>query len=546
MNQPMSLTRRLLYCSLSACLVCFSFPSFLDKSLNPTTAFFAWFALVPFFLALRGAKPKLAALLGFVFGFIQFGGILYWIAILQAAEYLSGLGWAVLVFYLSLYFALFGLFYSFLTARLKISGVWIAPFLWVGFEYLRGSRPWGGFNWGEIGYSQAPYPVLLTFSTIAGVYGLTFLIVWVNTLLAKAVETKSLTQNNFDTEISGWPRWAYFVLPLSVLLLVIAWGGYENYKTVLRKAGTVALLQPSIDQTIKWSKANETATYDKLEKLVRQAQENHPDLIVWPETAAPDYLLLMPRLMERVRNIVAGSKTYNLVGCLDAVRKTPEEVSYFNACAHFSPDGKTLGVYHKRHLVPFGEFVPFQKYLTFLGPVVGNLGDFDSGDRYENFQTAHFSYTPMICYEVVFPDDARRALLTKADALVNISNDAWFGWTASPYQHAMMAVVRAAEERKPLLRSANTGISLIADPLGTVLTSSHIYDEQVLTGDVWVTTDGPTLYARCGNWLPRLCLIVFFLFVLRALTIKQKRLSVTLELKPEFVLGEKEESNHDL
>jgi len=546
MNQPISLTRRLLYCALSAGLVCFSFPNFLDKSLTPSTAFFAWFALVPFFLALRGAKPKLAALFGFVFGFVQFGAILYWIAILQAAEYLSGLGWAVLVFYLSLYFALFGFFYSFLTDRLKVSGVWIAPFVWVGLEYLRGSRPWGGFNWGEIGYSQAPYPALLTFTTLGGVYGLTFLIVWVNTLLAKAIEPKPVVQNSFELEVSGWPRWAYFILPTAVLMMALTWGAYVNHKTVLKKAGTVVLLQPSIDQNIKWSKANETATYDKLEKLVGQAQITHPDLIVWPETAAPDYLLLMPRLMERVHDIVAGSKTYNLVGCLDAVRKTPEEVSYFNACAHFSPEGKPLGVYHKRHLVPFGEFVPFQKYLTFLGPVVGNLGDFDSGDRYERFQTGRFSYTPMICYEVVFPDDARKALATQADALVNISNDAWFGWTASPYQHAMMAVVRAAEERKPLLRSANTGISLIADPLGDVLSSTHIYDEQVLTGDVLVAPNGPTLYARWGNWLPRLCLIVFLVFVLRALTVKQKRPTVTLELKPELVLGDKEDDKHDL
>ena len=113
--------------------------------------------------------------------------------------------------------------------------------------------------------------MLLTFTTIAGVYGLTFLIVWVNILLAKAIENKSFPQNSFAAEVSGWPRWAYFVLPISVLLLVMVWGEYVNHKTVLKKVGTVAFLQPSIDQTIKWSKANETATYDKLEKLVGQA-----------------------------------------------------------------------------------------------------------------------------------------------------------------------------------------------------------------------------------------------------------------------------------
>ncbi len=535
----LSLTRRFFYCALSACLVCLSFPSFFEKTLTPATAFFAWFALIPFFLALRGAGPRLAALLGFVFGFLQFGGILYWIAILQAAAPLNGLGWAALVFYLSLYYALFGALNSFITRRLKIAEVWTAPFLWVGLEYLRGSRPWGGFNWGEIGYSQAPYPSLLAITTLGGVYGLTFLIVWVNVLLSKGLAPKD-SANIEERKVLGWPRWVYFALPLMSFLLAAGWGFFQVQNTSLRKAGTVTLLQPSIDQTIKWSKANETATYDKLEKLVGEAQLTHPDLIVWPETAAPDYLLITPRLLARVSDIVARSKTFHLIGCLDTTRDKNGGVHYFNAAANFLPDGTPAGMYHKRHLVPFGEFVPFQKYIKFLGPVIGDLGDFDIGDSYQKFQTAAFSYSPMICYEVVFPNDAREAVLSGADALVNISNDAWFGWTASPYQHAMMAVVSAASERKPLLRSANTGISLISDPLGRILSSTHLYEDQVLPGDVWVDSDGPTLYALWGNWVPRLCLLLSAFFMIAAL-IKRKSIAPTMvePIPPE-------EEKHDL
>ena len=541
----LSLTRRFFYCALSACLVFLSFPSFLEKTLTPPTAFFAWFALVPLFLALRGAKPRLAAFLGFTFAFVQFGGILYWIAILQAAQNLSWLGWAALVFYLSLYFALFGALNSLVTRRLKISEVWTAPFLWVGLEYVRGSRPWGGFNWGEIGYSQAPYPCFLTLTTIGGVYGLTFLIVWINVLLSKVLESKDLAVNIEERKISGWPRWVYLVLSLTTLLLALVWGFFQVQNTSLRKAGTVALLQPSIDQTIKWSKANETATYDKLEKLVQEAQLTHPDLIVWPETAAPDYLLLIPRLLNRVHDIVAQSQTYHLIGCLDSTRDKNGEAHYFNAAAHFLPDGTPAGMYHKRHLVPFGEFVPFQKYLTFLGPVIGDLGDFDIGDSYQKFQTSAFSYSPMICYEVVFPNDAREAVLNGADALVNISNDAWFGWTASPYQHAMMAVVSAASERKPLLRSANTGISLISDPLGRVLCSTHLYEDQVLPGDVWLVSDGPTLYARWGNWIPRFCLLLSAFFIIGALVFK-KRAPRVMENLTIIETTEPKDQNHGL
>ncbi|HJT24819.1 MAG TPA: apolipoprotein N-acyltransferase, partial [bacterium] len=171
--------------------------------------------------------------------------------------------------------------------------------------------------------------------------------------------------------------------------------------------------------------------------------------------------------------------------------------------------------YHKRHLVPFGEFVPFQKYLTFLGPVVGDLGSFDSGDSYGRFQVRGFSYTPMICYEVIFPGDVYRAFQTGADALVNISNDAWYGRTASPYQHAMMAVVRAAEEHKPLFRAANTGICLATDPFGRILCSSRLYEETWLPADVLLDKSSlKTPYSRWGNWLPRLCWVVVALLAL--------------------------------
>ncbi len=181
-------------------------------------------------------------------------------------------------------------------------------------------------------------------------------------------------------------------------------------------------------------------------------------------------------------------------------------VHYYNAAVQFDPRGKPEGVYHKRHLVPFGEFVPFQKYLAFLGPVVGDLGNFDPGENYVKFQVRGFSYTPMICYEVIFPGDVEKACRTGADALVNISNDAWYGRTASPYQHAMMAVVRAAEERKPLLRAANTGICLATDPFGRVLCSTNLFETTWLGADVLLATRAHrTLYSRWGNWFPCFC-----------------------------------------
>lgn len=520
MKIRLSFSRRLLLCLTSAVLVWFSFPNFISKTLTPPTAFLGWVALIPFFLALHKTTPRQGAWLGWVFGFAQFGGILYWIAFLEAAHYLSGPAWAALVLYLSLYFLVFGWGYRWLTEKVG-NEQWTAPFLWVALEYVRGSRPWGGFSWGELGYSQAPYPVVLTFTTWAGVYGLTFLMVCFNLWITQWV-IQLLTPKEKETSDRRISTWVGLGVPLAALAVVLVVGETEIKGSLLQKAGTVALLQPSIDQEVKWSKPNETTTYHNLGRLVQDASTAKPDLIIWPETAAPSYLLWNRMDLDRVLSIVRRSKTYHLVGCLDAVKMKNGTLHCFNAAVQFRPDGKPNGIYHKRHLVPFGEFVPFQKYLTFLGPVVGDLGNFDSGNEYVKLRTEKFSYTPMICYEVIFPGDVERAFQTDADALVNISNDAWYGRTASPYQHAMMAVVRAAEEGKPLLRAANTGICLAADPFGRILCSSRLFENTWIPADVLLAPTKPrTLYSQWGNWFPRFCWLVVAVMLLVSLLKKK-------------------------
>jgi apolipoprotein N-acyltransferase len=518
MNLSLSMRNRLILCLFSALLVGFSFPNFLEKTLTPPTAFLAWVALIPLFLSLQGVKPRQGALLGWIFGFAQFGSILYWIAFLEEAQYLSGLAWAALTLFLSLYFLIFGLIYCFVIERLKMSGVFIAPFLWVALEYIRGTQPWGGLPWGELGYSQAPYPPVIVFTSFAGVYGLTFFMVWFNASLAHAwslyfahKKEKPAEMGIRSTNVSRFsprPRLVLLALPLLILALILAAGAIQISRTPLRKVGTAVLLQPSIDQSLKWSKPFENSTYSVLAQLVEQDRENPPDLVVWPETAAPSYLLWSQGALEKVVSIVKRSGAFNLVGCLDMRQDDKRGILAYNAAMYFDPKGRPVGAYQKRHLVPFGEFVPFQKYIKFLGPVVGNLGNLDVGVEYKSFRNAAFSCTPLICYEAIFPADVRKALHTRAEVLVGISNDAWYGKTASAYQHAMMAVVRSAEERRPLLRAANTGISLATDPFGRILVSSGLFERTSVKTDVLVAERNKTLYFRLGNWLPGLCWIV--------------------------------------
>jgi len=351
------------------------------------------------------------------------------------------------------------------------------------------------FRGGQVGYACAPYPAVLTFTSWFGVLGLTYFIVWFNSSVAKGIHL-----GWFQNEKRNL-KWilTYFLVPAGIL------GGVELCGVVeishpCKEVGTISILQPNIDQSVKWDKKYETNTFNEMQNLTQQASTKKPDLILWPETAAPSFLLWSSDDLTRVKNMVFKSNIPALVGCLDLWRSGIQMETAFNAAIHFDSTGKPVGLYRKRHLVPFGEYVPFQKYLLFLGPVVRDLGNFEPGSVYCRFTAGKFSYTPLICYEAIFPQDVRLALQTGADVLVNISNDAWYGRTASAYQHAMMAVVRSAEERKPLFRAANTGISLITDPYGRLLDQTPLYQEAVLTGNVLVSSES-SWYYRFGNWI---------------------------------------------
>lgn len=482
-------------CLLAGLLTALAFPNALQKTLHPPFAFLAWFSLVPFFHALRGASPALAARLGYLFGFAHLGAILYWIALLEEAQYLSLPAWTILVGYLSVYFAAFGWLLNWSKGRLGNLGPWSAPVLWVALEYFRGSRPWGGFGWGELGYSQAPYPILLRSTTLAGVLGLTFLMVWCNACLEEA----------YARWRAGDRDLAPLRLPALVVGAAIAWGAIGTSGSKFPVLGKAALLQPSIDQAVKWSPENERATYSILGDLSREGAKTKPSLIVWPETAAPTYLLSDASVLQRVRGIVKGSGASHLVGCLHQEARASGPPGQYNAAVLLDPGGSSRGFYGKIHLVPFGEFVPFQEQLSFLGPVVGELGNFTRGPSHRSFEVEGFTFAPLICYEAVFPWDVRGASRTGAQVLVNISNDAWYGRTASAYQHALMAVAACATVRKSLLRSSNAGICLATDPDGRISGSTELYERRALGVEVKAAPGGSTFYERWGDWLPVGC-----------------------------------------
>ncbi len=461
----------------------------------------AFIALVPLLLGIRGESPARAFCWGSLAGVVFYLGSISWVTKTMTAygglsAPVSALVLLALASYLALYVGLFCFGAS------LISGVaWpldlLAPAaLWVGLEYLR-TYALTGFPWALLGYTQYRNTSLLPIAAVTGVYGLSFLVVLVNIALA---------------QLGARPRGSLrTVLLAGAVAAALVW----SPKLLSPSPGSgdpggeieVALVQGNIDQALKWNPTMQAATIDLYRRLSLEAATRSPALIVWPETAAPFFLRYEPALRGRVLDIAAETGSYLLVGSPDAEPALAGggRERYRNSAFLISPERALLGKYDKIHMVPFGEYVPLKSVLFFVHKLAHGIGDFEGGRNYTIFQLPAGRFGATICYEVIFPDQVRRYVKEGADFLVNITNDAWFGRSAAPAQHLAMAALRAAENRRYLIRSANTGISAIIDPEGRILQASDIFVPAVVSGRIRPQR-GETFYTRHGDLFAWLCI----------------------------------------
>ncbi|MCD6586204.1 MAG: apolipoprotein N-acyltransferase, partial [Desulfobacteraceae bacterium] len=187
---------------------------------------------------------------------------------------------------------------------------------------------------------------------------------------------------------------------------------------------------------------------------------------------------------------------------------------FYNSAYLVTPDGDISARNDKVHLVPFGEYVPFKKWLPFINHLVAQVGEFKAGKKGDTLKWAPADIGVLICYEVIFPELARESVANNAGLLVNITNDAWFGNTSAPYQHFSMAVFRAVENRRSLIRAANTGISGFIDPAGRILKQSALFEDAALTCSVPVIKNQTTIYTRYGNLLVLGCFIALSFIII--------------------------------
>jgi apolipoprotein N-acyltransferase len=454
----------------------------------------AWLGLAPLCWSLNRTKTlRGATAAGYAAGFVFYAGLLQWIdttcrtAGLSAS--LSAAAWLALAAVLALHWALFGLGIGVLRRLYGElpAAAWAA--WWVGIEWL--SVRWTTrFPWGLAGYTQWRTALLLPTASVFGVYGLSFFVVAVNAAAARAVT--GLRAALSEVVWTG-----------TLAAVFVGLGAVLGPRVDAPVADTlVSIVQGNVDQYRKWDAKFEQEILTNYADLV-QTVNSSSALIVWPESALPGWYD-DARYSSWLSAVAKKSQTYHLVGVVTRLAGQPR-----NAAVLISPEGDTVGYYYKRQLVPFGETVPFEKWLGKYIPVLNELGHITPGvEDQPPLRNFWGTFTVGICYEAIFPHLFRQRATEDARLLVNLTNDGWYLDTAGPYQHFEMAVLRAAENRAYLIRAANTGISALVDPFGRVVARTRIGERTVLAAKFSMTQarQGPTFYAMFGDIFPALCL----------------------------------------
>ena len=437
---------------------------------------------------------------------MYFVGTIYWTSTVvatfgQLPVPLAGLAMLLLAGYLALYPAFTALITAHLIARVGAPALFMAPAAWVATEFLRGYI-FGGFPWVPLGNSQVTVLPVAQLASVTGVYGLSALVAFVNAAIAFAMLT------------GGRSRVKAIAAAAVLLLSVGVWGAWRIRDGSLTREGTpirVGLVQGNIAQTLKWRPDQARTIFTTYIAMTRDVVRRGAEYVIWPESSTPFTFESHPEGEREMRALAREVAVPILFGSDQTVVESPPDSElHYNAAFQLAPDGSTLAVYRKIHLVPFGEFVPLADVLTFFPPLVQTLAGFapfTPGKTMIMLPVDRHKASTAICYEVVYPSLVREAVVNGSELLTTITNDAWYGHSSAPYQHFELASMRAIEHGRYLARAANTGISGVVDPYGRVIARSAIFEQVGLVQEVRFLT-GRTIYTRFGDLVAYLALAV--------------------------------------
>jgi apolipoprotein N-acyltransferase len=475
----------------------------------------AWIAPALILLAARGGHSFKS---GYLAGFTHYLISLSWLLHIPVKVY-PILGWIALAAYLALYPALWAWL---CIGKLEIgnsrAGSWLAragfalfcAVAWVALEMIV-ARMFTGFPWNLLGASQQRLLPLIQIASWTGVYGVSFLVVWFSASLLNgfaAVLARPSARHVWLKELA---------LPVLVVAVIYALGMHRiGSEPKPGRTLRVALIQPSIPQTMIWNRADAEVRFGELMRLTIAALTNKPALIIWPEAAVPKMVRDDEPTARAIAQLAATNHLWFIIGSDDFDFRGTNAI-YFNSSFLVSPRGEFISTYRKRRLVIFGEYVPLIDWLPFVKYLTPITGGFTAGERPVTFDLGDLGAktSVLICFEDVFPHYAREHAGDDIDFLVNITNDGWFGESAAQWQQAASAAFRAVENGVPLVRCANNGISCWIDRFGGMNNvffddSRDVYRAGFKLVEVPIAprleSARATFYTRHGDWFGWSCL----------------------------------------
>jgi apolipoprotein N-acyltransferase len=473
----------------------------------------AWLGLLPLFYALRAQSYRGGFGIGYRAGLIYHLGSLYWILLnTGATPILRVLSLVGMLIILPLGWGVSAWLIATMRRRWGMGSWLLAPFVWAAAEMLF-SIGESGFPWAILALSQSRFLDLIQTAELTGVHGVTFWVVAGNAFLMIAWQ-ESRTKGKVAVMLLVVLLW---------ILLPASWGRHRR-ADLPPAVGTinVGLVQGDIPPEEKWKRGVEYSL-TPYEALTDSIACDSLQLVVWPETAVPTYLEKRWQYRKSVQDYVDSLRIPILTGAND-YEITPEgEAKTFNAAFLVMPDSTELHGYHKIHPVPFGERIPFQRYVPFLGSFNLGQAEFTPGSNYTVFSLGNGKgkFSVLICFESIFSYVTRNFVRHGAEFLVNITNDGWFGRCSEPYQHLQLTRFRSIEARRWLVRAANTGISAVISADGTITEYLPLLHRGAMVQTIELRQD-QTFFVRHGNWFPLLCGACSIVFVLGLIFYKRK------------------------
>ena len=463
--------------------------------------FLAWFGLIPLIHVLLKVKPRQTVQLAFLASITANFISLYWIGFNSGAGFLPVFASLIgAVIYLGVFWSGLGYFVSFIEER-SSKGLFVLPFAWVAMELIR-SLGALGFPWINLGLTQTEYLPLIQVTDITGSYGISFWILLINI--------------GFYLSIISKHKRKYLIITSLVFLLVFSYG-YIRIVTiddVKTESVSIAITQPNINPDEKWEPESREENFALMHGLLDSALSLNPDLILWPESAVPAYLRLSSH---RRRPITAKLAKYNiplLSGTVDRIISKNGEKIYYNSTIFIKPND-SIKMYHKIHLVPFAEYIPLSEIFPSLKKLNFGQANFTSGKDYTIFDLDSIGFSNLICYESSMPKAVRGFVKNGAQFITIQANDGWLGKSAGPYQHFELAKLRAIENRVPIVRCANTGISGVINPTGVVQQKIPLGKKAIITADI-IPIQNLTFYTKYGELFAVLCVLVSLVMFISA------------------------------